>query len=87
MTTTAEQNEMAETIARRVAQLVRRELKLPALKLLTVNEVAAMYRIREKTVRDDVAAGKVKCKTVKPRSGKVGYLIDADDAARVFGAM
>jgi hypothetical protein len=56
------------------------------IRLLTPPEIDRAYRLRHGTAPAAAKAGKVKCCTRKPRRGKVGFLIDAQDAERVWGA-
>lgn len=69
-----------------VVRAIRKELHLGSAALLTVPEVARLYRRSRDEVRLAAVEGRVKCRKTKSRAGSCAYLIDAKDAARVWGA-
>ncbi len=77
---------LEKIIKRTIADAIQREMSVLHRALLTPREVAKKFRLRESVVRCDAESGKLKVVERDPRNGGRTFLIDAIDAARVYGA-
>jgi hypothetical protein len=64
---------------------VRSEMKREVSPLLTIPETARMFRLRDDVVRQAARDGLVKCAR-RTRGGEVVYMVDVEDARRIWGA-
>lgn len=81
-----ELEQIKDAIISGVIRAVRKELRLTSIALLTIPEVARKYRKDKEEIRLAAKEGLVKSAKRKPRNGDESFMIDANDAERVWGA-
>lgn len=82
----ADLQSVKEELTKAVVAAVRRELRRDASPLKSVSYIARFFRLRDQVVRQAASDGLVRCARRQARNGKDAYLIDFNDAARIWGA-